>query len=105
MEKEKSETITSDMKSEKCAISNSENCIQQAIHLQKQSAEGLMSLLRNIGQAYVDLSSYNCQAALQVNHNFMYKLHYIYNLYIYVFIVGICFFTSALQINCFGNMV
>ncbi|CAG9770507.1 unnamed protein product [Ceutorhynchus assimilis] len=63
---EKSETITSDTKNEKGAINqNSDHCIQQAIQSQKQSAEGLCNLLRNIGQAYVALSSYDCQTAIQ----------------------------------------
>jgi anaphase-promoting complex subunit 3 len=40
--------------------------VQQAVTLQKQSAEGLMSLLRTMGQAYVHLSSYECRAAIEV---------------------------------------
>lgn len=68
MEKEKSETITSsEIKTEKSAISNSstENCIQQAVQMQKQSAEGLMCLLRDIGQAYLDLAQFNCASAIE----------------------------------------
>ncbi|XP_068082472.1 cell division cycle protein 27 homolog isoform X2 [Anabrus simplex] len=64
-EKEKSETITStDSK-----IING-GCTQSAAHhalmLQKQSVEGLMSLLRHIGAAYLHLAQYNCRKALEV---------------------------------------
>lgn len=68
MEKEKSETITSsETKTEKSAISNSstESCIQQAMQMQKQSAEGLMCLLRDIGQAYLDLAQFSCISAIE----------------------------------------
>ncbi|CAH1366177.1 unnamed protein product [Tenebrio molitor] len=70
LEKEKSETITStDTKIEKGAISNNnsnsiESCVQQAVLMQKQSAEGLMCLLRNLGQAYLNLSNFDCKAAI-----------------------------------------
>ncbi|XP_072378224.1 cell division cycle protein 27 homolog [Diabrotica undecimpunctata] len=67
IEKEKTETVTSaDAKTEKSAISNTtENCLQQVVYMQKQSAEGLMSLLREIGQAYMDLSQFECAAAIE----------------------------------------
>lgn len=67
IEKEKSETITSaETKTEKSAINNStENCIQQAMIIQKQSAEGLMCLLRLIGKAYVHLSNFDCEEAIE----------------------------------------
>ncbi|KAJ3662185.1 hypothetical protein Zmor_006541 [Zophobas morio] len=71
LEKEKSETVTStDTKNEKSAISNNssnsiESCVQQAILMQKQSAEGLMCLLRNLGQAYLNLSNFDCKAAIE----------------------------------------
>lgn len=42
----------------------SPNLTQQAISIQKQSAEGLMSLMRTIGKAYVHLSSYECRMAV-----------------------------------------
>ncbi|XP_076272001.1 cell division cycle protein 27 isoform X2 [Rhynchophorus ferrugineus] len=64
IEQEKSETVTSESKSEKGSMQNT-SCLQQALTLQRQSAEGLMTLLRDIGQAYLDLSSYNCQSAVQ----------------------------------------
>ncbi|RZF36053.1 hypothetical protein LSTR_LSTR005869 [Laodelphax striatellus] len=37
---------------------------RQALSLQKQSIEGLMSLLREIGTAYLHLSQFNCQKAI-----------------------------------------
>nr|XP_023027921.1 cell division cycle protein 27 homolog [Leptinotarsa decemlineata] len=67
-EKEKSETVTlEEAKVEKCAMSNTnaENCLQQMMNLQKQSAEGLMSLLRDIGQAYLDLAQFDCSSAIE----------------------------------------
>lgn len=68
MDKEKTETITSDPKIDKSAITNTnnvENCLQQVINLQKASAEGLMSLLREIGQAYLDLSKFECASSIE----------------------------------------
>ncbi|XP_044263050.1 cell division cycle protein 27 homolog [Tribolium madens] len=68
IEKEKTETVTStDAKNEKSAISNNsiESCVQQAILMQKQSAEGLMVLLRSLGEAYLHLSNFNCKAAIE----------------------------------------
>lgn len=40
--------------------------IQEAVHMQKQSAEGLMSLLRVVGKAYSLLTSYESRAAIEV---------------------------------------
>lgn len=67
IEKEKMETITTnETKTDKSAISNNaENCLQQAMHMQKQSADGLMTLLRDLGQAYLDLCNFNCKAAIE----------------------------------------
>lgn len=68
IEKEKTETVTSDTKIEKSAISNNntiETCVQQAVLMQKQSAEGLMCLLRNLGQAYLHLSNFDCKAVIE----------------------------------------
>ena len=42
------------------------NLVQQAITMQKQSAEGLMSLLRIIGKAYSFLTSYESRSAIDV---------------------------------------
>ncbi|XP_019763523.1 cell division cycle protein 27 homolog isoform X1 [Dendroctonus ponderosae] len=67
LEQGRSETITSDAKTEKnLSNSSGENCIQQAMLLQKHSTDGLMNLLRTIGQAYVALSSYECQTTVQI---------------------------------------
>lgn len=66
IEQEKTETITSQSKNEKSTTQNNNNSyLQHALNLQRQSAEGLMALLRDIGQAYADLSSYDCQSAIQ----------------------------------------
>ncbi|KAK4876511.1 hypothetical protein RN001_009017 [Aquatica leii] len=77
MDKEKNETVTSvDVKAS--AISLSLN--QQAI---KQSAEGLMSLLRDMGRAYLHLSQFNCKLAIEEfsnlpNHH--YKTSWVYSM-------------------------
>ncbi|XP_050529418.1 cell division cycle protein 27 homolog isoform X2 [Daktulosphaira vitifoliae] len=42
---------------------------QQALNLQKKTAEGLMSLLRDIGVAYLQLSKFNCKKAIQLFQN------------------------------------
>ncbi|XP_067013542.1 cell division cycle protein 27 homolog [Anabrus simplex] len=59
-EKEKPETVTSDK------LVGGVNVAQHAVLLQKQSVEGLMSLLRQIGQAYQHLAQYNCRKALDL---------------------------------------
>lgn len=62
MKKEKSETVTSETKSN--------NSVQlNVIQIQKQSAEGLMRLFRDMGQAYLYLSQFNCKAAIEVLNN------------------------------------
>lgn len=64
IEKEKSETVTSnDGKTNSSGGSN--NFVQQAAQMQKQSAEGLMHLLRCIGQAYQYLSQFDCKKAIE----------------------------------------
>ncbi|KAE8743770.1 hypothetical protein FOCC_FOCC009601 [Frankliniella occidentalis] len=66
MECEKTETISStDSKANFNTSSSSVNASQQALLLQKQSAEGLMALLREIGTAYQHLSQYNCRKAIE----------------------------------------
>ncbi|KAK3908419.1 Cell division cycle protein 27-like protein [Frankliniella fusca] len=66
MECEKTETISStDSKANFNTSSASVNASQQALLLQKQSAEGLMALLREIGTAYQHLSQYNCRKAIE----------------------------------------
>lgn len=42
------------------------NLAQEAVQLQKQSAEGLMSLLRIVGKALLHLSCYESRSALEV---------------------------------------
>ncbi|CAH1156183.1 unnamed protein product [Phaedon cochleariae] len=72
IEKEKSETVTAaDAKSEKSAITtlSGESCLQQVMNLQKQSAEGLMCLLRDLGQAYLDLAQFDCVSAIERLNN------------------------------------
>ncbi|GFG36974.1 hypothetical protein Cfor_05395 [Coptotermes formosanus] len=69
-EKEKSETITSsDLK----IISNNggsmHSAVQQALQMQKQSSEGLMALLRELGTAYLHLSQFNCRKAIDCLNN------------------------------------
>lgn len=58
---------------EKVAIATTPNAvvapaslIQEAITMQKQSAEGLMSLLRTIGKAYSFLTSHESRSAIDV---------------------------------------
>lgn len=69
-DKERIETITSattDMKgmNQNIGISNSQNMAQHILHLKRQSAEGLMSLLRTMGQGYMHLSQYKCKEAIE----------------------------------------
>ncbi|KAL3272915.1 hypothetical protein HHI36_014374 [Cryptolaemus montrouzieri] len=62
IEKEKSETITStEVKSE----SINENYVQKVMLIQKHSAEGLMMLLRLLGQAYLEVSTFQCSQAIE----------------------------------------
>ncbi|XP_008555880.1 cell division cycle protein 27 homolog [Microplitis demolitor] len=81
-DKEKSETITSEkMVATTNALnqnsnsnnnsnnSNNSNCASQqhcAVLVQKQCAEGLMSLLRELGMAYQHLSQFNCSQAVEI---------------------------------------
>ncbi|XP_069701622.1 cell division cycle protein 27 homolog isoform X2 [Periplaneta americana] len=69
-EKEKTETITStDSKIINSNGGSMHNVVQQALHLQKQSAEGLMALLRDMGTAYLHLSQFNCRKAIECLNN------------------------------------
>ncbi|XP_021695631.1 cell division cycle protein 27 homolog [Aedes aegypti] len=68
--KEKIETITSsETLSEKVFINNSINSAQkmaqQVLAMKKQSADGLMTLLRELGQGYLRLQSYDCEKAIE----------------------------------------
>lgn len=38
----------------------------QALNIQKQSVDGLMSLMRQFGAAYAEISRYNCKKAVQL---------------------------------------
>lgn len=68
--KEKIETITSsETLSEKVFINNSINSAQkmaqQVLAMKKQSADGLMTLLRELGHGYLRLQSYDCEKAVE----------------------------------------
>ncbi|KAH0954146.1 hypothetical protein HN011_012141 [Eciton burchellii] len=66
-EKEKSETITSEKAVANANALNTQNSnIHSGITLQKQSAEGLMSLLRDLGIAYQHLSQFKCAQAIEI---------------------------------------
>ncbi|XP_055630737.1 cell division cycle protein 27 homolog [Toxorhynchites rutilus septentrionalis] len=67
--KEKIETITSnETLSEKVFINNSINSAQkvaqQVLAMKKQSADGLMTLLKELGHGYLRLQSYDCKKAI-----------------------------------------
>lgn len=69
-EKEKIETITSTATDAKSLNQNdnninSQNLLQYISQMKKQSAEGLMSLLRVLGEGYLRLSQYNCKGAIE----------------------------------------
>ncbi|XP_036145812.1 cell division cycle protein 27 homolog isoform X2 [Monomorium pharaonis] len=65
-EKEKSETITSEKAVANANALNSQSNIHSGITLQKQSAEGLMSLLRELGTAYQHLSQFKCAQTIEI---------------------------------------
>ncbi|XP_066250140.1 cell division cycle protein 27 homolog [Euwallacea similis] len=58
--KEKCETVTS--QTDKSGL---EQQVEDVFELQKESINGLMSLLRTLGQAYCALSSYDCKSAIE----------------------------------------
>lgn len=75
-EKEKIETITSaatDMKSlnqsnnstTAAPVLSSQAMAQQVLQMKKQSVEGLMSLMRQLGEGYLQLSQFNCKSAIE----------------------------------------
>lgn len=71
-EKERSETITSgENKISNSAISNTTsvnnnyNNVQHGVSMQKQCAEGLMQLMRTLGQAYLYLSQFECRKSIE----------------------------------------
>ncbi|XP_061079735.1 cell division cycle protein 27 homolog isoform X2 [Conger conger] len=53
-----------------CSMSEGKGCVlapqHQALSLQKAAADGLMSLMRDIGRGYVALCSYNCKEAISI---------------------------------------
>uniref|UniRef100_A0A240PK86 Cell division cycle protein 27 homolog n=1 Tax=Anopheles epiroticus TaxID=199890 RepID=A0A240PK86_9DIPT len=74
--KEKIETITSTVHdstspllNEKVMLNNSINSAQkmaqQVLQLKKQSADGLMALLRELGHGYLRLQNYECEKAIE----------------------------------------
>lgn len=52
--------------SEKNSSNIPQNLAQQALSIQKSSADGLMSLLRELGHAYQQLAQYNCRKAIEL---------------------------------------
>ncbi|CAK9823846.1 Cell division cycle protein 27 homolog [Anthophora retusa] len=66
-EKEKTETITSEKAVASVNALNSQSSTNVcAVALQKQCAEGLMSLLQELGLGYQHLSQFNCTQAIEV---------------------------------------
>lgn len=66
-EKERTETITSandKITNINNTTNNSYNIQQQSVLIQKQCAEGLMQLMRTLGQAYFHLSQFECKKAI-----------------------------------------
>ncbi|KAJ8687753.1 hypothetical protein QAD02_023547 [Eretmocerus hayati] len=63
-EKEKSETITSDKVASTNAL-NQSNAFASPLVIQKNSAEGLMTLLRHLGTAYQNLCQFNCSETVE----------------------------------------
>ncbi|XP_064646456.1 cell division cycle protein 27 homolog [Lineus longissimus] len=47
-------------------ISSAQAQVMQVVQMQKQSVVGLMTLLRDIGKAYLHLSQYDCKKAVQL---------------------------------------
>ncbi|KAI4470473.1 hypothetical protein MML48_1g20394 [Holotrichia oblita] len=94
IEKEKSETVTSTDNKNNSAINlNMVNPIQ----IQKQSAEGLMHLLRDIGRAYLHLSQFNCKSAINEFNNL--PSHQFHTTWVYG-MLGVAYFEMADYENC-----
>ncbi|ALC42920.1 Cdc27, partial [Drosophila busckii] len=83
-DKEKIETITSSSnraaEEAKVLLNNSLNNAQtmahQLLQLKKQSADGLMALLRDLGEAYKLLMGYQCRAAIKQLETIIPKHHF-----------------------------
>lgn len=94
LKKEKSETVTStDNKNNSAINTNSINPIQ----IQKQSAEGLMYLLRDIGKAYLHLSQFNCKLAISELNNL--PPHQFHTTWVYS-MLGLAYFEMSDYENC-----
>lgn len=91
IKKEKSETITTN------EIKLNNNVQTSVTQLQKQSAEGLMKLFKELGQAYLYLSQYNCKAAIDILLSLppqQYNTTWVYSM------IGIAFFEIGDYENC-----
>lgn len=68
-QKEKIETITSSHNDSKVLLNNcingAQNFAQQILDMKKDSADGLMALLRDLGKGYQLLSQYECKNAIE----------------------------------------
>lgn len=68
LDKEKIETITStgvnNMMNAK-AVNNTQNVARQILAMRKQSADGLMALMRTMADGYLQLSQYECDEAIE----------------------------------------
>lgn len=67
LDKEKNETTTTSTGTTMNAktMNTSQNVAKQILTLRKQSADGLMSLMRMLAEAYVHLSRFNCREAIE----------------------------------------
>lgn len=100
MKKDKPETVTSDTKPNNTTVNSNDSTnlsINTAIQIQKQSAEGLMILLRDLGQAFLQLSSYNCKEAIEELESL--PPHQFHTYYVYA-LLGLAYFENADYENC-----
>lgn len=96
IEKEKTETITST--ENKTGIGAlQQNYVQQAASIQKHSAEGLMCLLRDMGQAYLNLSQFECKKAIEELKSL--PVHQFETTWVYS-MLGLAYFETADYENC-----
>lgn len=95
IEKEKTETITStDAKTNTVGVNN---YIQQATNMQKHSAEGLMHLLRDMGQAYLHLKQFECKKAIEELQAL--PVHHFETTWVYC-VLSLAYFELADYENC-----
>lgn len=107
LRKDKSETVTStETKStvitnsnNNNASANNNNVNQQVIaaFIQKQSAEGLMCLLRELGEAYLHLSQFDCKLAVEELSSLpphQYHTAWVFSM------IGLAYFEMADYENC-----